>query len=120
MVIATMVPMVTIKRVFGQEVEYKNLPENFTVRKVDQDGKPLKGAIFEFKDAQGNLIDGIPREGEDGVIDYPITTGGKHTLKEKRLPKDMWRILKSIPFRLAFLSLFHKKVEGMFQTRLYY
>ena len=87
MVIATMVPMVTIKRVFGQEVEYKNLPENFTVRKVDQDGKPLKGAIFEFKDAQGNLIDGIPREGEDGVIDYPITTGGKHTLKEKKAPK---------------------------------
>lgn len=46
MVIATMVPMVTIKRVFGQEVEYKNLPENFTVRKVDQSGTPLPGAVF--------------------------------------------------------------------------
>ncbi|EHR37427.1 hypothetical protein HMPREF9708_00606, partial [Facklamia languida CCUG 37842] len=87
MVIATMVPMLTIKQVFGQDVENTNLPHNFTVRKVDQDGKPLKGAIFEFKDAQGNLIDGIPREGEDGVIDYPITTGGKHTLKEKKAPK---------------------------------
>ncbi|MGX7144891.1 Ig-like domain-containing protein [Facklamia languida] len=86
MVIATMVPMLTIKQVFGQEVEHKNLPNNFTVRKVAQDGKPLSGAIFEFRDAQGKIIEGVPRNGEEGVIDYPITTGGNHTLKEIKAP----------------------------------
>ena len=85
-VVGTLVPMTKVMPVLGQETGSTNLPNNFTVRKVNQDGKPLKGAVFEFKDAQGNSIEGKEREGELGVIDFPITSGGNHTLKEITAP----------------------------------
>lgn len=107
---AILVLIVTITSTHGLSKSYgqvdSNLPEKFTVHKVNKDGEPLEGAEFEFKDAKGNLITGAPRENDPSLIDFPVTSGGMHTLIESKAPegyvrdKQEYKIPIGVPFKV--------------------
>ena len=68
-------------------------PENkIKFLKVDQDGKPLKGASFSLniQDKDGNWNDyqgGIKISGEDGIVEFKQLKPGKYQLKETAAPE---------------------------------
>ena len=67
-------------------------PENkIKFRKIDQDGNPLKGAIFQlFKKITEGKWDGHGQpvtSGEDGIVEYSKLPKGEYQLKETQAPK---------------------------------
>lgn len=67
-------------------------PENkIRFLKVDQDGKPLKGASFSLniQDKDGNWNDyqgGIKDSGDDGIVEFKQLKAGKYQLVETKAP----------------------------------
>lgn len=58
--------------------------EEFPIKvyKYSQDGKPIKGAIFDIKDSSGNLINTVTSD-ENGLIEQSLSKG-QYTYTEKQ------------------------------------
>ena len=93
-------------------------PENkIKFLKVDQDGKPLKGASFSLniQDKDGNWNDyqgGIKQSGDDGIVEFKQLKAGKYQLVETAAPKGYEKISGAIlEFEVDASGNIHRKKD---------
>lgn len=63
---------------------YKSIG-NFIVKKADENGKPLNGAIFTLIDGKGTVVDEVT-VGEGGIGKFNNVPSGKYVLEETKAP----------------------------------
>ena len=69
-----------------QNITMQDIATKVGIDKVDEDGKPLSGAVLQLLDAAGTEIDQWTTDGTTHRIDAVLTAGAEYTLHEVSAP----------------------------------
>ncbi len=82
----------------------KNHKGTMVLKKVDENGQQLEGAIFEIRDVEGNLISRIESDGK-GLAKASDLAPGNYTVREVKAPKGYIRNTDTLTFTIEELSM---------------
>lgn len=77
---------------------------SMVLKKVDENGQLLEGALFEIRDAEENLISRIESDG-NGLVKVSGLAPGHYTVKEIKAPEGYIRNTEMITFTIDALSM---------------
>jgi len=85
----------------GHAINHKG---TMVLKKVDENGQLLEGALFEIRDAEGNLITSVESD-EKGLVKVSDLAPGNYTVREVEAPKGFIRNTETLTFTIEALSM---------------
>ena len=79
---------VTLTNTYTRNEEEIHIPTGFTIRKIDEAGRPLAGAEFTLYDAEGSEVLRLTTDAQGTAVFTGFDQGAVYTLKETKAPEN--------------------------------